>query len=404
MFLFIYALVLLCMCITQIKTIKAVNYIRYIYCLFIFLLVIFKYKKLSLNKTIIVVLVFFLLHTLIFGFLLPPENLKSTVYDNGKEMLMFWVFVFFTATYVREERVEKYFLIITQIVISVFLLYCYLTNFTGIAPLKFIVNMFSDDLQRVRFKVGFESYNAAAFFGLSSFMISFIVSTVYFRLNTISNIYLFLYKLYLYVSEAVAILVILSAQTRMALLLIFVFLFLGFIAVNKNFQRKKRMIWIVYFIALGALYALAFYYLFFYGDSRSSYLTTNLEIYWENANKFVGMGYAPFSAFLTKSFGYETGPMDSYFLYILCSTGIIGLILILIPILIILIQYFIMFFSKNTTIFQNIVFVLFIVVLIESLSESNFIYSFNAYINVYWIFFFLAIMGKKQGINEGIDG
>ena len=121
-----YGIALVSMCIFLQVSSPVINYIRYFYCLFIFAVVLFRKKKISINKVALFIVGCFLLHTLLFGFIFIPSSLHSGVIDNGKEMLMFWVFAFFTAQYVYETKKTKEFLLITYFVLSFFIDIVYL--------------------------------------------------------------------------------------------------------------------------------------------------------------------------------------------------------------------------------------------------------------------------------------
>lgn len=97
------------MCIFLQVPSPVINYIRYFYCLFIFAVVLFRKKKISINKVALFIVGCFLLHTLLFGFIFIPSSLHSGVIDNGKEMFMFWVFAFLQPnTYMKQRRQKSF--------------------------------------------------------------------------------------------------------------------------------------------------------------------------------------------------------------------------------------------------------------------------------------------------------
>lgn len=392
-----YGIALVSMCIFLQVPSPVINYMRYFYCLFIFAVVLFRKKKISINKVALFIVGCFLLHTLLFGFIFIPSSLHSGVIDNGKEMLMFWVFAFFTAQYVYETKKTKEFLLITYFVLSFFIDIVYFTHFNGIAPIKFLPNIFGiGDTVRVRFDFGFVSNNTAAYMCLMVFIFTVIVWREYLSNNHVFTRAWSIPKIYMFISGTITVLMMLSTQTRAALMLA-----LGFWLVSKyfsNYANKRRKKSFTAFFLLIVVCIVAFYGYFVYtdGDSRSVYLTWNVSVFLQYGNLLTGLGYEPFSAFLNDSYGLMTAPMDNYYLYILCSTGYLGLILIIIPILLILFYFIYAYFQKRISKLQAQFIILFIVVIMMGFTESNIVYSFSPYSVLCWTCFLLVIMGIKK--------
>lgn len=383
----------------------AVNYIRYLYVAVIAVFIIAVQKKIVANKAVAFVMGCFILHTLIFGFLLAPEDIADVVIDNGKEMLVFWLFIFFTAQYVWQKGLEKEFIMFAQLITSLFVNYCYVTNFNGIGPIKFLPSIFGIGGMRIRFTFGLGAVNRAAYIALASLVLSIIVWRECFDNKRLLSRYWTVYQLYVLASVLVAILVMLSTQTRGALLSAVLFwLVTKIMNKDKVFGIDPRRInWKLWSILiLGAFFAYA-YYVFFYAESRTDYLTINMDIFSEYANRWMGMGYAPFSAFLTQSFGYETGPMDCYYLYILCTTGIIGLIIVLLPIIFLLINFVRKYCHNTTNSLQNQDICLYLVLLYISFSECALAAPLSPYSYIYWILFFLALYRSSDGKRELLE-
>lgn len=239
--------------------------------------------------------------------------------------------------------------------LSFFIDIVYFTHFNGIAPIKFLPNIFGiGDTVRVRFDFGFVSNNAAAYMCLMVFIFTVIVWREYLSNNHVFTRAWSIPKIYMFIYGTITVLMMLSTQTRAALMLA-----LGFWLVSKyfsNYANKRRKKSFTAFFLLIVVCIVAFYGYFVYtdGDSRSVYLTWNVSVFLQYGNLLTGLGYEPFSAFLNDSYGLMTAPMDNYYLYILCSTGYLGLILIIIPILLILFYFIYAYFETHIKITSSI--------------------------------------------------
>lgn len=390
----IFGAILLSMNIFMVMPSRIINYIRYIYTLFITLFVVVKYRNdFKLNKFIALICAILLVHTLLFGFILARGNIQSGVIDNGKEMVIFIFFIFFTSYYIKSEKKFKEFLIVSSIVFTLFTNINYLLNFNGWAPIKFLPAMFGiGDLSRVRFTFGYVSYNTAAYGTLPSFILAILMIKNYVKVGENHSKATLLCLAYYIFSVLCSLFVILSTQTRIAFLVAVLLLLLIFVLNNKKIVRIICTInWKVYFVIFLAALLLYAYYIFSNTNSRSNYIPVNIEVYNQFANNWFGLGYLPFSGFLSDSFGFDTAPMDNYYLYIFCSTGILGVIIIGCAILFLLIKFLKIFSDKSAANMQRSIAVIFIAMLFVAFTESNWIAPFKSETYIYWMLYFCAI-------------
>lgn len=394
----IYSVTLLSMFIF-VKTVNPiVNYVRYAYVAFMGAYVVLKQKKFLFNKSLLAVVIFLVGHALLFGLIIVPGELSDIISDNAKNVFFFWGFVVFTAQYVWMNGAEKQFLIASQIVTTLFMNYCYITNFNGIAPIKFLPQLFGESIQRIRFTFGLSATNRAAYIALASFILSVMVWRECFKGKKLLSFRWTMPEIYVFVSGLISVLVMLSTQTRGALLSAVLFFVLTEV-MNRSDEWKlnpKKIDWKIYCIFIFVLIGICAYFVLFNIDSRSEYLTTNLNVFMNHANKLVGMGYVPFNGFLTKVFEYETSPVDCYYLYIICTTGIIGAIMTFLPLLFILFRGIKQFCSNLTDALQNQYIGLYIVCIFTAFSESSFIAPYSPYSYTYWIMFFLFLLGRNK--------
>lgn len=390
--LIIYGIVLLAMNIFMVYPSGTINYLRYIYTLFITLYVIIKYRSnFKLNMFIASVCGILLLHTVLFGFILSSGNLQTGIIDNAKEMIIFIFFIFFTSYYIKEEGKFKEFIIISCIIFTAFTNINYFIHFTGWAPIKFLPELLSGT-GRVRFDFGYTSYNTAAYATLPSFILPLFIFNFYVNKGKLMSLKWIVYSSYLSLSAIISFLVILSTQTRIVLLVSLLLLVVLFVINNTRIIKIISSIdWKIYLIVIALLASLYAYYIFGNENSRSIYISQNMQIFHEYANKWIGMGYLDISAFLARLYGYNTGPMDNYYAYILCSTGYLGLVIILIPMIIMLIKLIISLRYKQISNEIRIITLLYIVMLFVGFSEATWIAPFNPESYIFWLLYFYAI-------------
>ena len=392
----IYAVTLLSM-FMFVKTVNPiVNYIRYAYVFFMGIFVVAKHKELLFNKFMLLILGCFIAHTVIFGFMLAPDSLSDIIEDNTIDLILFWGFVIFTAQYVWKNRLDKQFLIFSQIATTLFVNYCYITNFNGIAPVKFLPTLFGAGINRIRFTFGLSATNRAAYIALAAFILSLMVWRECFNNKKLFSKEWTFFEVYVFFSGVVSVLVMVSTQTRGALLSAAIFFVLTSI-LDKECLFKlnfKNIDWKIYFIFAAVLLLFYAYFVFFNADSRSENLAINLDLFLASANQATGFGYTPFSTFLTQGFGLATRPIDCYYLYILCATGFTGLALILISMIIMLTRAIRIYCFEDTSTLKNSYIVLYIVMIFIAFSESSFVAPYSPYSYIYWVMFLLLFLGQ----------
>lgn len=392
----LYGVTLLAMCIFLRNGSAVINYIRYIYCALIMLVVIFRKRTLVVNKFVAYIVGGFVLHSVLFCFLIVPSSFRSAVIDNGKEMIVFWLFVFCTAQYVHATMKQKEFLLTTFFVFSLYMIVVYLTNFNGWAPIKFLPQLLGLGGIRVRFDFGFESNNQAAYLSLCLFVLSVLVWRTSLCNNKVLTKDWTVPKLYVAVACIVSILMMLSTQTRGALMLALLFWLMPKLMNRTKIITKSKHRVALAIVFLVAFLVVYFYFVYFAGDSRTSYLTHNVEIFVQYSNRWIGMGYAPFSAFLNQMYGYATMPMDNYYLYILCATGYVGLAIVVTLLVSLVIYLSRLLYHNSHNYFLVQVVVIFFMLLLMGVTEAGIIYTFSIYSSIYWMLIILSLMDVKQ--------
>ena len=101
--------------------------------------------------------------------------------------------------------------------------------------------------------------------------------------------------------------------------------------------------------------------------NRDGNYEINLPIFEQMGAFWTGMGYIESAGFLNGAYGYETFPVDVYYLYIYLSTGVIGSVIIAIPLIYMLIKLI----RKKTWFAQIIGLSIYIAMLFDAFWQVN---------------------------------
>lgn len=396
----VYGVTLMSMLLFLYRARSVLNYIRYLYTIFM-LIVTITQRYIYKCKQIFIVIGMFLIHTILFGMIFVPSTVpKSAVFDNVKEIVILWVFVFTTALYIHNRQLVNEFLLVSQFCVSLFVDFCYIRHFNGIAPFKFLGGLFKTE-ERVRFSFGLSASNRAAYLAVASIVLTLIVLKEKKWLKMEIRNTFDVYKVFLIGSMCVGVLVLFSTQTRGGILAVFIFMFLNaFMNSRKSKEYKispvRKQICIISYIILITLFIGYLYYVLQVSASRSAYLGIALDAYKKLANKWIGLGYVPFSAYLNDTMGWGTTALDCYYVYIICSTGIIGTIIILGTLMYILNQLIRCYFENTTDSIGNASIAIFIVLLVIGFSETMVVAPWVPHNYVYWILILLVLLNSKE--------
>ena len=95
-----YGITMMAMLSFMYYTFPSLNYIRYSY-VALMIVLMFMRKKIYRNIRINSIVFLFLIHTVLFGYVIIPATVSnSVVHENSKEFLIFWFFVFTTVQYI----------------------------------------------------------------------------------------------------------------------------------------------------------------------------------------------------------------------------------------------------------------------------------------------------------------
>lgn len=396
LFLFGYFTLIMSLLMFLIKNNSMLFQFRYLYILGAIMLMVIS-GEIYIKRLVALIGSFFLLHNTLFGIVLRKSNISVLTVDYTIQIFVFWGIVFLTSMLVYNYQVQNAFIVISQIAFSIIMNYSYIKHFNGLAPIKFLPNFFGvGDLERVRFQFGFVSTNSVAYLAMALFILTILVWSIEGDSNRIIHSRSILGKIYLLENIFLAIIVIISTGSRGALGGCCGFLIITYL-LNKKYilglplRIIPTQVYLVIFIILFGFYG----YFCLHSDARSDNFLVNMNAFREYGNTWLGMGYVPFSAFLTQAFGIKTYALDIYYVYIFFTTGIIGLFLIAAPLLLILYKYIKAYKIGRTTKWQNGIIALYLVSIFNGFTESNLIapLSIGCYVN--WILYILLLYDFK---------
>lgn len=306
--------------------------VKWIYLLFSIVNVFLHARR--FNKNILICAGILLAYILMFGLLFVNDIVKGETHQYLIEMLIYFGLLFLTYLQVRRFSCFIAFIKSTYIALSVSLLFAYFTHFSEstLNPFYFIKVIIFDLRRRSTF--GFIQQNFTGSICFLTFSISIVYLYYVFKTKGIKTLDPF--TAYMIVADAVIWMMFQSTSSRASLtaffLLLFCVFFFSFIV-----KRKKLLISsIVFLTVIGtAIFIIA-------GDeiwsasNRSANITENIKWVEVIGNKWIGMGFVENSAFQyhwvdgvgSSAFGVRTSSLDMYYVYLYCTTGIIGCLMI----------------------------------------------------------------------------
>ncbi len=289
----------------------------------------------SFNKKILICAGILLSYILLFGLFFVNDIVTAETRQYLVEMLIYFCLLFFTYLQVRRFNCFVEFVKATYIALSAPLLLAYFTNLsdTTLNPIYFIKVIVFDLRRRSTF--GFIQQNIV---GAVCFL-TFVISVIWFyysikKQHGIKKLSLF--SVYMIISDLIIWMMFQSTSSRASLTSFFLFLLCFFIF---EYVAKNKKAFFA-FCCVGIVCAVGL--LFIFGDyiwsasNRSANITANLQWVEIIGNKWTGMGFVENSAFQytwtdgvgSSAFGVRTSSLDMYYVYLYCTTGILGCLMI----------------------------------------------------------------------------
>lgn len=286
------------------------------------------------NKKILVCAGILLSYILLFGVFFVNDVVALETRQYLVQMLIYSGLLLLTYLQVRRFNCFIEFIKATYVSLSVSLLFAYFTHFseTTFNPMYFIKVIIFDLRRRSTF--GFIQQNFVGAICFLTFLVSLIYLYYVFKTRGIKTLNPFI--AYMIVADAVIWMMFQSTSSRASLTSFFLLLICFFLF---EFVIKKKKLFIVCCI-IGVIGILTL--LIVFGDgiwsasNRSANITENIKWVEVIGNKWTGMGFVENSAFQyhwvdgvgSSAFGVRTSSLDMYYVYLYCTTGIIGCLMI----------------------------------------------------------------------------
>lgn len=406
MFEILYCVNLLFMLLVRVQGSGILSKFRYIYIACLVLLTIyFIYQNVISDDVfciaaLIKLMLPFILHTFLFCCIFTNDSIIASTNLYLQELLIFISSLIFTAYFTVKFGLFDEIIRLTYWCFAIFLFYCYITNFNGLEPFRYLTTLFNST-GRVRYSFGFNNAVEVGMYAEATLTLSIYMLIIK---KELSFKHLKIDVLIQIILDAVMVLIILSSATRGAIIeLVFFVLLVVFHFLRKHIILKanKKAVFLFCTIALFVLFVFFFafegyVYLWELSSSRMDNYTINLEIFEQYANKLYGMGYASHSTFQNKGYGYDTFALDVMYLYFYFSTGIVGFAIIMWQ----LIVLFINIYRTSVTNDEKKFFIrtIFLIMLFDGFFEVSFFnpVMVNCYIYMLLIIAYCAESKVKQ--------
>lgn len=266
-------------------------------------------------------LIAFIIYVILFGKILENDQLKELIDFNFGAMFIFYLIVFLMADYLDSNKKKIEFvknsfwiLAITTIIIS-------LLNWHMVLSINELVNNFFKGYTRERYAFGFYHPNAVANIALCIILLSILLMVE----NGKRKIYIIIDIIMCY------LILVSSSRTSVCALILFFVLYMYSNLKQKIFNKHwKVLINTVLIIILGLLLLISNNNIaesLFVVSNRSYNFIYNIPILIKSGRFLIGLGFIGSGEFYQLHV-YNTFFVDNYFLYVLMSTGLIGLVFI----------------------------------------------------------------------------
>lgn len=358
------------------------------------LLVINVYIKKSVfgkyEKGIIIGFIVWILWGIIYGWLGALD--KIAVYSHMRESIVFYANVFLSARIVKTYSAKDKFISTNIIIIGLFLLWRYIIDFNGLEVLKYLSNMFSSDADsRYRISYGLYHFNATGnlcwFFLMS---VGLLLASYYDKRRKMRKTA----KIFIILVSCIAILMMLSTGSRNAITstLVFVGMYLFIVSWEKNgkiwrfIQAVVLIIIVIGFMWTADISALLL------KSNRLFNFTHNIPLLTKFNSWITGLGFVDSGYFGLKTSVFDSIYVDNFYLYVLLSTGVIGCIVLFVPMIRFVIHFCKKIVQKNM--YNKCLAAALLTVLYAAFFETNLLYPMFISSFALWTLF-LAREGKR---------
>ena len=322
-----------------------------------------------------------------FGKLFANKALKELTDFTFTAMVFFYILMFVMAIYLDNEMKVIRFIKTSFYVLSFGMIVILMSNWdVSLGIRELITNVFKG-YTRIRSSFGFYHPNTAANIALCIILISFCIMPYERK------------RRYCYFIDIIMVFVILAtaSRTTMCALLFFVII-LAFNYIRKRIHTQYGEIILTIFFLTIILMLVIFsngssIEELFRVSNRSFNFIKNIPILIKSGRLMIGLGFIGSGEFYQLA-QYNTFYVDNYFLYVLMSTGIIGLIFISTFIIYLFVSLWQKNINKNRLL--QLIGAIFLVNIFSSLGETCFMYPSFTSCFVYTVIYLAVVNIQKQ--------
>lgn len=359
---FVTATVLLMDCTNNFPGVSVLRKIKYIYLVILIVDFIRSQRKQVSKSSCFVVLLLFI-HTIVFGvFFINPSVINLTTV-HCREMIIYLLLLGFLTNAIERYNCKLKFIELTCLSFGIFMIWTGITHFFDFVNPIYYIFVFIRDL-RIRSNFGTPQFNYMGYYCFIALVFYYAMWYEYERLGKLDR----KIKYCLLGITVWTCLILFSTGSRSSILSIMIFVMLClYFKTRKNISGRKRYGIILAAICLGIIFICFFGGTIWANANRDSNISINMPVFHEMKAYWTGMGYIESAGFYNDAYGYDTWPVDIYYIYIFLSTGFIGM-LIISSVLIYLICKLLV--SKNNFI-KKVVFPAYVAVLFDGLWQVN---------------------------------
>lgn len=337
-------------------------------------------------KWIIGAFVFWIFWGVIYGTLFAVD--KNAVLNHFAGAVVFYLNTFFCARIVCRYKLGNKFLKVNLFVIGSFLIWRYIVNFNGFEFVDSISTLFnSDSSSRYRYSYGLYHANAAG-----NICLCFIILMILYVIqnNKFRKIHHFsFFRMFLYMTTIVSTIMLFSTASRNSItsLAVFILAYLWIKYYSMSGARGKLVKGALLIIFLSVLAWNMDFISLLSVSNRLYNFTHNLPMLTKYNSWLTGLGFVDSGYFGSSLTAFDTIYVDNFYLYVLLSTGIVGCIILFIP----LIYFMVNLFKRhiNATNDNRCIEAIFITCLYSAFFETNLLYPMFISSLIYWVLFIL---------------
>lgn len=328
---FIAVTILLLDCTDNFPGTLLLRKLKYAYLAILILDFIFSRIK-RIFKTSILIISFLMLHTVLFGFIYVNPNVQELTRVHCREMLIYLFLLGFLTNAVERYNCRLEFIEATCAALAIFMGWCGITHFSDFVNPVYFIYVFSRSA-RIRSQFGTGSPNYMGYYCFIALIFFFALWCEYRKIDRLTQ----RRKFYLLGISGWTAFILFSTGSRSSILSFMIFIILCFYR-TYIYERlgKLRCFFIMAVIVIG-MFLLSYNWSEIWGNAnREANISVNMPVFNQMDAFESGMGYIESAGFYNDAYGYDTWPVDIYYLYIYLSTGVIGSVIMAVPLLYIL--------------------------------------------------------------------